>query len=571
MPERCDVVVVGGGHAGLEAALACARLGRGTVLLTQKAATIGVMSCNPAVGGTGKGQLVRELDALGGGMALGADAAGLMFQTLNLSKGAAVQSPRVQCDKHAYAAAMRAMALATPNLRVLEGEARTLLTDATGVAGVGLKDGTELAARCVVLTTGTFLNGRAHTGEKSSPAGRAGEAPSLGLSAWLRSLGLKVGRLKTGTPPRLDGRTIDWNKLRRQDGDAPPRPLSFRTESLDLVQLPCWLTRTTPETHAVIAAAFSRSPLFTGAIKASGPRYCPSVEDKVARFPEKDGHRVFLEPEGRDDHEVYVNGLSTSLPEDVQAAMVATVPGLEKAVIARWGYAIEYDYCPPDQLTLGLESKAVPRLFLAGQINGTTGYEEAAAQGLAAGLNAARAAAGEGPVLWDRESSYLGVLIDDLVTKGVDEPYRMFTARAENRLELRADNADLRLMPRAFELGLLPRTLRPAFERYANAVETGVETPGMRPWSMEKVRAQRDVIAGYALYVAREAKAREQRRGWELVALPENPDFTRCGSLGTEALQKLKKVRPRTLGQASRIPGLTPADIQSLWVLTRTR
>jgi tRNA uridine 5-carboxymethylaminomethyl modification enzyme len=569
--RRADVLVVGGGHAGLEAAFASARLGRDTVLLTQRAATIGTMSCNPAVGGTGKGQLVRELDALGGAMALAADASGLMFQTLNLSKGEAVRSPRVQCDKHAYREHMRRAALSTPNLTVVEGEVRTILTDGAGVTGVGLKDGSELGARCVVLTTGTFLNGLAHTGEKNIPAGRAGEAPATGLSAWLRALGVRTGRLKTGTPPRLDGRTVDWTKLRRQEGDLPPRPLSFRTERLDLEQLPCWLTRTTPETHAVIAGAFSRSPLFTGAITSLGPRYCPSVEDKVARFPDKDGHRVFLEPEGRDDHEVYVNGLSTSLPEDVQAAMVATVPGLERARIARWGYAIEYDYCPPDQLTPALESKAVPRLFLAGQINGTTGYEEAAAQGLAAGLNAARAAAGEGPVLWDRGSSYLGVLIDDLVTKGVDEPYRLFTARAENRLELRADNADLRLMPLAFSLGLLPESLRPAFERYASAVETGAETDGLGPWSMDAVRAQRETRARYALYIERDAKSREQRRGWELVALPPNPDFTRCGSLGTEALQKLKRVQPRTLGQASRIPGLTPADIQSLWVLTRAR
>ncbi|MDX6770501.1 MAG: tRNA uridine-5-carboxymethylaminomethyl(34) synthesis enzyme MnmG [Elusimicrobiota bacterium] len=569
MPDAARVIVVGGGHAGIEAAHAAARLGARVVLLTQNAATIGTMSCNPAVGGTGKGQLVRELDALGGVMALGADAAGLMFQTLNLGKGEAVRSPRVQCDKHAYRRVMRASCESRPGLTVVEGEAAAVWTDGSGLRGVTLTDGSRLEARCVVLTTGTFLNGLAHTGLRSAPAGRAGEAPSVGLSASLRGLGLEVGRLKTGTPPRLDGRTVDWSKLRRQDGDAPPQPLSFRTARLEVEQLPCWLTRTTEATHAVIRSAFDRSPLFTGAIKASGPRYCPSVEDKVSRFPDKDGHRVFLEPEGRDTPEVYANGLSTSLPEDAQAALVATVPGLERAVILRHGYAIEYDFCPPDQLTPGLETKAVARLFLAGQINGTTGYEEAAAQGLVAGVNAARAAAGEAPVLWDRAESYLGVMVDDLVTKGVDEPYRMFTARAENRLRLRADNADLRLMPRAFALGLLPESLLPAFERYREAVETGVVRGGMGPWTEEKARAQRATIAAYAHYIAREEKAAAARRGWESVALPADADWRRAGSLGTEALQKLARVRPRTLGQAARIPGLTPADVQSLWVLTR--
>ncbi len=339
MPERWDVVVVGGGHAGVEASHAAARLGRRVALLTQSAATIGTMSCNPAVGGTGKGQLVRELDALGGVMALNADASGLMFQTLNLGKGEAVRSPRVQCDKYAYRAAARSAVESRPGLAVIEGEAASVWTDESGLRGVMLKDGSRLEARCVVLTTGTFLNGRAHTGETSYPAGRVGEAPSLGLSGSLRGVGLEVGRLKTGTPPRLDGRTIDWSRLDRQDGDRPPRPLSFRTERLAVEQLPCWLTRTNERTHDVIRAAFGRSPLFTGAIKAGGPRYCPSVEDKVSRFPEKDGHRVFLEPEGRDTHEVYVNGLSTSLPTDVQAAMVASIAGLETAVISsrqRW-------------------------------------------------------------------------------------------------------------------------------------------------------------------------------------------------------------------------------------------
>ncbi|MGQ9503942.1 MAG: tRNA uridine-5-carboxymethylaminomethyl(34) synthesis enzyme MnmG [Thermogutta sp.] len=598
-----DVIVVGGGHAGVEAALAAARMGASTALLTSNLDTIAKMSCNPAIGGVAKGQLVREIDALGGAMGRAIDATAIQFRLLNRRKGPAMHGPRAQADKLAYHQEIKRICEAQVNLALRQETVESILVDrhphTLTVAGVKVRSDAIYRARCVILCTGTFMQGVLHYGEKKIHGGRAGEEAVLGLSDSLRELGLTVLRFKTGTPPRINGRTIDYNLLEMQPGDDQPVPFSFMTEAITCEQVPCWITYTNERVHEILRANLHRAPMFTGQIQSAGPRYCPSVEIKIVRFPDRTRHQLFLEPEGRSTHEVYVNGLSTSVPRDVQEAMIREIRGLERAEIMRYGYAIEYDYLPPDQLQLSLETKRVDGLFLAGQINGTTGYEEAAGQGLIAAINAVRKLQGKEPVILARHQAYLGVMIDDLVTKGVDEPYRMFTSRAEYRLRLRHDNADRRLTPLGRELGLVDNQRWEKFQDKVNAIQRlrallesarheGVPLIKLlaRPEvTWQEVLAicpalgefRKDVVeqvmydVKYEGYVAREELAIERQQRLAAKRIPSDINYDDVPHLRAEAREKLSRIRPVDFSQAGRISGITPADLAVLAVYLEQR